>query len=155
MRRLVGRFCEWALSYEREVLVGFSNLYKAMLPRVGYRDDAGFDLYVSEDTYCVPNRDTEVHTGITISARSPLWFEIKSRSSTLRRWGVEVQDAIIDRGYRGEMFAIVLSHTDHPVFIPEGERICQIVPHLILPCRFRYGELLPSARGRRGFGSSG
>jgi len=98
---------------------------------------------------------TEVPSGIAISPKAPVWFEIKARSSTFRNMGLEVLDAVIDHGYRGEMFAIVFNPGPGEVALQPWTRICQIVPHLLLPVRFHWGRVLPSDRGRSGFGSTG
>lgn len=150
VRSLLGRLVEWALSYERRIVVSGPGA----CPRRAHRDDAGYDLQVSRDTWCRSGVVTEIPTGVYLDPRSRVWFEIKSRSSTFRRHGLEVQDAIIDNGYRGEMFAIVYNPSES-VVVRTGERICQIVPHLLLPCRFRFGSLRGSTRGARGFGSTG
>jgi len=154
MRRLLGRFIEWLLAYRHVVVVETKSTYSS-LPSFHYDDDAGFDLFVSRSMTIPPGDVMDVPSGLMLDPKDRLWFEIKARSSTFRKRGLEVQDAVIDRGYRGEMFAIVHNPTTHNVIIKVGERICQIVPHRVIPCKFRYGAVSISARGRRGFCSTG
>jgi deoxyuridine 5'-triphosphate nucleotidohydrolase len=151
-RRSIGRFVEWALGYEREIIC--SGLMSGM-PKAGYPGDAGFDLYTFGRHVVKPCRAAEIHTGVCIDSKAPIWFEIKSRSSTFRKYGLEVQDAIIDNGYRGELYAIVYNPSGEEIEINDHDRICQIVPHLLIPCRFKQGVLGPSDRGTCGFGSTG
>ena len=85
-----------------------------------------------------------------------IWFEIKGRSSTFRHYNVIVLDAIIDNGYRGEMFVQVYNPLDKIVKIPQGSRIAQVIPHLLVPVKFVYKyELSGSKRSNQGFGSTG
>lgn len=151
MRRLIGRIIEWFLSYKHLVIVEGVR----PLPKHSYKDDAGFDLFTSSTTLIPAHKVVEVPADICIESKSRLWFEIKARSSTFRRYGLEVQDAVIDRGYRGKMFAIVYNSKDEDVVVQENERICQIVPHHLIACRFERGQVSRSARGQAGFGSSG
>lgn len=160
VKRAIGQFIEWALSYERTVyFTGFRSGNVGRHDNVPYskhKDDAGYDLFVDRGLEVAPGGVAEVNTGICLAAKARVWFEIKARSSTFKRLGLEVQDAVIDHGYRGEMFAIVHNPTDRTVTIPKNVRICQIVPHMLMPCRFIPADKLPrSARGRKGFGSSG
>ena len=161
VRRILGKAVEWALGYERIVYFtglrrdptepGFTNI-----PWSKHADDAGYDIFVDQQIEIQPGTVAEVHTGICLSAESSIWFEIKSRSSTFKRLGLEVQDAVIDNGFRGEMFAIVYNPTSEVVHIQKDNRICQLVPHLLLPCRFVPADDLPSSsRGTMGFGSTG
>ncbi len=154
LRTLLGKLIEWLLSYKHKVRVQVLSVF-AKLPRVGFKDDAGFDLYSTKPITIQPKQVVDVACGIAFDCRSRVWFEIKARSSTFRKLGLEVQDAIIDRGYRGEMSAIVYNPSDKEVSVSCGDRICQIVPHHLVPCKFEFGELSRSDRGRRGFGSTG
>jgi len=159
VRAAIGKIIEWALGYERIVyFTGYrsNDNMNGNVPWAKHNDDAGYDLFVEKYTVIPSQSVAEIPTGIRISTKSRIWFEIKARSSTFKRLGMEVQDAIIDRGYRGEMFAIVYNPTDNEVRIQKDTRICQIVPHLLLPCRFVPADaLLPSKRGEAGFGSTG
>jgi len=154
LRSFIGKILEWFLNYNHLVVVSRTD-FVARLPKGQYSDDAGYDLYVSNDTTIPAGAVGEVPSGIILDPRTKIWFEIKARSSTFRKRGLEVQDAVIDRGYRGEMFAIVYNPSDKPIEVKKGERICQIVPHRLIPCKFTFGDLSQSDRGIEGFGSSG
>lgn len=151
MRRAVGRVIEWFLRYEHVVSFKTDN----QRPRTGYVGDAGYDLYVSRDIDVPPRSVVDIPTGVYIDPKDWIWFEIKARSSTFKKRGMEVQDAIIDRGYRGEMFAVVHNPSDVVIKVKKDERICQVVPHRLIPCKFVSDGLSSSDRGLGGFGSSG
>ena len=156
-RKILGKAVEWALGYEREVI--FAGFYmvgeNSCAPRRSHSDDAGYDVYVSERTVILSHQVKEVPSGIAVDPKARIWLEIKARSSTFHKLGLEVLDAVIDRGYRGDLFAVVYNPGGTPVIIEPGMRICQLVPHLLLPCKFKAGKLSFSDRMQRGFGSSG
>lgn len=167
IRRTLGRLIEWVLGYEREVYFtdeGYwvwdeanqSHWNMTGKPYKKHESDAGYDLFINKPVHCKPQTVTEIPSGICVDPKSRIWFEIKSRSSTFHRLHLEVLDAVIDNGYRGELFAIVYNPNDYPILLDPGMRICQIVPHLIVPCRFRMvKQLSDSDRGVGGFGSTG
>jgi dUTP pyrophosphatase len=164
LRKLLGRLIEWALGYEHEIEYvgsswpgGFKGLRGVReAPHRKYDDDAGYDLYASETVTIMPGKITEVPSGIRISPKDQLWMEIKSRSSTFVKRNLYVQDAVIDRGFRGDLFCIVHNPTSESVTIVQGERICQVIPHRLIPCTFvKRDELPKSGRDTNGFGSTG
>ncbi len=162
-RRLFGRLIEWALCYEHQIEFvgdyfdgGFKGLDIFSTPYRKYNDDAGYDLCAAEMVTIGPGETKDVPSGIRISSKSMLWFEIKSRSSTFSRRNLYVQDAVIDRGWRGDLKCIVHNPNSEPAVIQIGERLCQIVPHRLIPCTFVKVDRLPeSDRGEKGFGSTG
>lgn len=156
LRRKIGELLEWFLTYNHEVKISCDE--GAQLPFRKYAGDAGYDLYAYEDLGLPPHSTADVRSGVYLDSKSQLWLEIKARSSTLKVKELEVVDAVIDRGYRGEMLAIVHNPTGKNKFIRKGERIAQIVPHHLIPLQFRTcekHELSPSDRAMNGFGSSG
>ena len=120
-----------------------------------YNGDAGYDMIVSCDITIRPGQVIDVPTNLHMDPRDKIWFEIKSRSSTFAKLGLEVQDAVIDRGYRGDMFAITFNPNGHEVHLKRGDRIAQVIPYRLIPVKFKVGKLSKSNRGEGGFGSSG
>ena len=127
------------------------------VPTKAYPGDTGWDLYVSRDVVIPARSFTDVHTDIAIAMPEGLWGRITGRSSTLRKYGLLVNEGIIDNGYRGELFIGVFNLTDHDRFIPAGIRIAQLILHwLIEDLRWEPTMILPpSQRQDKGFGSSG
>jgi len=98
----------------------------------------------------------DIPTGTFVEPVDRFWLSVVGRSSTFRALGVLVNVAIIDRGYRGEIFGVVYNFSKKPVRIASGTRICQVVPHLLVPVKFVCVESLSkSDRGTDGFGSTG
>ena len=154
IRRLLGKMIEWAMGYSRTVHVSLGN-GSSILPRIGYRGDAGYDLYTNKWILIDPKCHAMISTGVYIDPKAPIWFEMKARSSTMKRHGLEIIDAIIDKDFRGELFAIAYNPTDKQITIPSFARLAQIVPHHLIPVNFKLKTLSKSNRGNRGLGSSG
>lgn len=123
-----------------------------------YGGDAGWDLYVSEDTTIPPGAVVDVPCGIAIEMPPGYWGRVTGRSSTLRNRGLQVQDAVIDNGFAGEIFAQVKSMTHSTVKIAAGERLAQFVFAPIFSDSWNIeivDALADSPRGARGFGHTG
>lgn len=127
-------------------------------PRRGYRDDAGFDLFVTEDTIIKPGEFVDIPCGVAVQFPDGVWGMITGRSSTLRDRGLLVAQGIIDHGYTGPLFAGVQNLTDRDVIVYAGDRVAQLIlfPQVtetvgvaVVP------ELGVTERGARGFGSTG
>jgi dUTP pyrophosphatase len=141
---------------------------RAVLPTRAHDDDVGFDLYTladSEIPVAVPGSPTpafrDVATGLAIELPFGLWGRIVGRSSTIRKRGLYVVEGTIDPGFRGELYVGVINMTGLPVFVAAGERLGQFIPTAVPyggGCVWEIEEtasLSDSARGEKGFGSSG
>lgn len=130
----------------------------AMLPTRAFPDDAGLDLYVLCDTEVPAGKFVDVPCGVAVELPTWAWGFLTGRSSTLRKRGLLVSTAIIDCGYRGELFAGAQNLTNQTVTVARGERIAQLIvmPNLtqfLVP--EWYERLQVHNRGVNGFGSSG
>ena len=100
-----------------------------------------------------------VGTGIAVAIPDGYAGLVTPRSGLAARHGISVVNGpgLVDSGYRGELQAILLNTDLRESFTVEpGMRIAQLVlvpvasVHLV-----EVGELITSARGESGFGSSG
>lgn len=128
------------------------------LPTRAHPGDAGFDLYTLEDTVCKPGAFTPVHTGIHVQVPWDYYYIVCGRSSTSLKRGLQVNDAVIDAGYTGELFANVFNPGEEDVLVREGERVAQFLIHrrTASEVEFEQVEALDEhKRGTAGMGSSG
>lgn len=127
----------------------------ATLPTRAHADDAGMDLYSLEDITLIPGEGKVSRTGIALSIPPGHVGLVADRSSMAKR-GVKTAGGIIDAGYRGEIHIVLWNIAREPIELKRGERIAQL---LILPIRTpavrEVAELDDTARGEKGFGSSG
>lgn len=144
---------------ERQTLE-FANLgqagHQVTIPTKAHAGDAGWDLYVAEDTRVRAGEFVDVPCGVGCALPTGTWGLLTGRSSTLRNRGLLVHQGVIDEGYRGELFAGVFNLTREDVLVEAGARIAQLI---VVPMHAHAGvfvdQLRPGEREARGFGSSG
>ena len=130
----------------------------AHIPQKAHEDDAGFDLYASEDFLLKAHGFGCVPTAIAIELPAGTEAQVRPRSGLAAKFGVTVLNApgTIDAGYRGEVKVILINHGDEDFAISAGMRIAQLVISPVLPAAFiEVDALEDSVRGEGGFGSSG
>lgn len=122
--------------------------------------DAGYDLPA-----CLPDGSITIEpqtrgvipTGIHIELPRGWWASIEARSST-SKYMLICPKGVIDEGYRGELFAVLINVGKEPVTINDGDRFVQLIPHRRMSYTatlMEVDELAPSERGDSGFGSTG
>lgn len=128
----------------------------AVTPSKAYNGDAGWDLYSSQDVVIPAGQSVDVEIGIAIELPVGAWCHILPRSSTLRKHKLNVISAVIDCGYRGQLFVMAQNIGSHDVVIKHGHRLAQLILHQVWPAEWEEkDELSPSERGSNGFGSTG
>lgn len=124
--------------------------------RHGHDGDAGIDLPASKPVEIWPQTWVNVPCDVCIELPRGTWGWIVGRSSTFFRKHLLVNPAVIDNGYRGELFVCVFNPTSDVYNVQEGERLAQLVPMLLVPVGLkRVDQLSTTARGDQGFGSTG
>lgn len=130
----------------------------AHIPQKAHEDDAGFDLYASEDYTLKAHGFGCVPTALSIELPEGYEAQVRPRSGLAAKYGVTVLNApgTIDAGYRGELKVILINHGEQDFAITAGMRIAQLIVSPVLPARFVEAAVLAeSDRGDGGFGSSG
>lgn len=130
----------------------------AHIPQKAHEDDAGFDLYASEDFLLKAHSFGCVPTAISMELPRGTEAQVRPRSGLSARHGITVLNApgTIDAGYRGEVKVILINHGDNDFEITAGMRIAQLVISSVINASFvEVSSLDRSDRGEGGFGSSG
>lgn len=144
---------EWLFTYHYEIICDKNG----KIPRRVYHDDAGYDLYISESVIIAPFDKKDISTGIFCNSAIPAWMFLTGRSSTLMKYGLVVDNGIIDGGYTGELFIKIINTKNEEVYLKKGTRIGQIIiiPHTSIKF-FSVGKFSSEKiRGYNGFGSTG
>jgi dUTP pyrophosphatase len=127
----------------------------ATLPTVAHPgEDIGFDLYASEDVVIPARGMVPVPTGIAIEFVPKAGGVVKTRSSMAKK-RLMCNAGVIDAGYRGEVLVIMENLSDSDYEIRRGDKIAQLLEHPFLAEEVVEEELTETARGAKGFGSSG
>lgn len=130
----------------------------AHIPQKAHEDDAGFDLYASEDFLLKAHSFGCVPTAISMELPRGTEAQVRPRSGLAARHGITVLNSpgTIDAGYRGEVKVILINHGDNDFEITAGMRIAQLVISSVINASFvEVSSLDRSDRGEGGFGSSG
>lgn len=122
-------------------------------PTRKYKDDAGLDLYIHEDTIIYPGETLYLTSYTRFELADNYCVQIITRSSTFKN-RVSVIPTIIDKGYTGYVSTVVSNYNSYPVTIRAGSRLAQAL--LTKYDLFdNEGEASINIRGNNGLGSSG
>ena len=146
-----------------QVLVTLVNQGQGLeIPRRHSAGAAGMDLLAAvapgAPLTIAPRERILVPTGLAISLPEGFEAQIRPRSGLALTHGVTVLNApgTIDCDYRGEIGVILVNHGSAPFEISRGDRIAQLVVAPVVAAELVEVESLEeSARGSRGFGSTG
>jgi len=144
----------YLFSYDYDLVL----LEGGRMPTRAYKNDAGYDLYVTRAVTIPAGKIVNIPTGVACKSKRPAWIMLTGRSSTLVKYGLMVNDAVIDGDYTGELSMKVYNTTKAPVHIPPHARLGQIIvlPHTQVKFSFKDKlHVKKGGRGTRGFGSSG
>lgn len=130
---------------------------QATVPTKVNESDAGYDLYcVDEKHKIAPHSQVLINTGIAMQIPDGCVGLIWPRSGLAAKNGIDVFAGVIDSGYRDEIKVILYNSSDKYCFIDRGDRIAQILIQKVENYAIEeVDNLNDSARGLRGFGSSG
>ena len=129
-------------------------------------ENAGFDLYVPEDTTFTPGEKKLVSMRVKVKVikinydilPTGVHYWMPPRSS-ISKTGLMLCNSIgvIDASYRGELMAFLWNTTDKEVTVKKGDRLVQIVaPDMGWIKEVKVVDVLDATeRGEGGFGSSG
>ena len=121
-----------------------------------FKGDAGYDMYTSRVVTIPAGGMAAIPTNVKIALPSGTWGMLVGRSSSFMKRLLLVQTAIIDNGFRGELFAMVKNLNDKPVTIQKKERLFQLIlMPLITPETVEGITSQVTPRGTKGFGSTG
>jgi dUTP pyrophosphatase len=129
---------------------------RALRPTRSFPDDAGLDLYITDDLALAPGEFRDIDTGWAIKIADGYWGSVKARSSTFFKRKLVVHEGTIDAGYTGRLSIGVHNPGENFVELRTGDRIAQLVLiPLIIHSIEIVTELPKTMRGPEGFGSTG
>ena len=132
----------------------------AKLPTYGTPEAAGADLYacLENPIEVRPGETVWIPTGVALEVPKGCAGLIYARSSLGTKRGLAPANkvGVVDSDYRGEITVVLLNHGDKTQIIENGERIAQfVITPVITPVYTEVEELTDTARGDKGFGSTG
>jgi len=132
---------------------------EAKVPAYQTNGSAGLDLHacLDEPIEIPVGQILRISCGIAIEIPIDHEGQIRSRSG-LALNGITVAHGVgtVDCDYRGELGVILLNNGDSPFIVEHGDRIAQLVISPVARVDpFIADDLTPTARGVKGFGSTG
>lgn len=126
-----------------------------VIPTYAYQDDAGMDLYSTEDIEIPPGSRAKVGTGIAVELPVGYASLIWDKSGVSLKKGLKSLGGVIDSGYRGEVFVSFANISKESVNVQKGEKIAQLLIQKVERPMIEVSEdLSQSHRGSNSFGSS-
>ena len=142
----------------------------AIMPTHENHNDAGYDIYSSEEKVIKPKSRELIGTGVKwepiIEPFEKTYFDmlglsvyadIRDRSGNALKKGLTVLGGIVDFDYRGEIKVILYNTSEEDIVISKHDKIAQIIftPCIIARQIENVQEVSQTKRGSNGFGSSG
>jgi dUTP pyrophosphatase len=130
----------------------------AELPRRGFSDDVGLDLFASEAMRVPVQQFRDVPAGVICNLPPGMWGYITSRSSTMRKHRLWVTPGVIDPSFRGELFVGIWNVGGATHDVKVGDRLGQLILlPAVTPVPVWDHTVTPgiTERGALGFGSTG
>lgn len=132
------------------------------IPSRSYDGDAGIDLPIilpddelEHGKIIWENERVMLHTGLMVEFPVGYHGRIIHRSSTEKRSRLRIVEGVID-DYRGELMVQVHNGNSSKVEVYHGQKLAQLIVIRSAPFTIEIAEeLRPSARGNKGYGSSG
>jgi len=132
----------------------------AKLPEKNHKDpktgDAGFDLFVVEDTVIPCNSSAIVPVGLKLGFVTPgYWFRIEARSGLGFKKSLQPHFGVIDNSYRGDLSVKVYNLSNEDQVIKKGQGAAQLIPYEMISTDISFtDEVSDGERGEKGLGSS-
>lgn len=133
---------------------------ESQLPHYGTEGAAGADVRSSleNDLVIEPGDSALIPTGLRFEIPEGYEIQVRPRSGLAFKHQVTVLNTpgTIDHDYRGELKVILINHGKEPFSVTPGMRLAQIVVAPVTRGQFTcVKELVETARGAGGFGSTG
>lgn len=128
------------------------------LPSYAHPGDAGLDIRSAEEVILQPGERALLGTGFAMALPEGYAAFVQPRSGLAAKHGISIVNTpgLIDCHYRGEVKVILVNLGREPFRVNKGDRIAQMVIQRVERAEVLEVEKLEdTARGERGFGSTG
>ena len=125
-------------------------------PSYAHPFDAGMDLFSRERVVLRPGERAMIATGIALEIPEGCVGHVWDKSGLSMKHGVKTLGGVIDSGYRGEIMVGMVNLSATEYVFEKQDKVAQIVIQKVEhPSIKIVAELESSARGEKGFGSTG
>jgi|SRR3989344_1672609 len=129
---------------------------EAKLPAYAHSNDAGMDLYSLEEVEVPPGESRRIRSGVTMEIPEGYVGLCWDKSGLSMNHGIKVLAGVIDSGFRGELVMAVINLGKEAYTFKKGDKVMQMLMQKVEQVEItEVNELSDSARGEKGFGSTG
>ncbi len=127
-----------------------------MVPQYAHRGDAALDLFASEAVTLAPMERKAIPTGIAMEIPEGFVGLIWDKSGLSMKNGLKTLGGVVDSTYRGEVLVGMINLSQEAYTFEAGHKIAQMIIQKKEDVLVEeMTELSDTARGERGFGSTG
>jgi len=118
--------------------------------------DVGYDIFAVESIQIAPGDSVVVPVGLQLAFMTAgYWFRIEARSGLGFKKSLQPHFGVIDNPYRGDLGVKVYNLSDKVQSIEKGTACAQLIIYKMISAEIGWtDQIVPTARGDRGFGSS-
>ncbi|MCX6795291.1 MAG: dUTP diphosphatase [Candidatus Falkowbacteria bacterium] len=128
---------------------------EAKIPDRAHPNDAGYDLFASENYSIPPYGQVKINTGIKMAIPAGFAGLIWDKSG-LAAQGLKTMGGVIDADYRGEIIVVAKNLTEDFFHITEGQKVAQIIIQEIGQVKMTESKIEDETDRKNGsFGSTG
>ena len=128
----------------------------AKIPQYAHHDDAGMDLFCTEEVTLKPGERLQIKTGIAMEIPDGYVGLIWDKSGLSQKFGLKTLGGVVDSGYRGEIMIGMYNLGAEPYVFEVGHKVAQmLIQKVEQPEIVEVEELSESVRGDNAFGSTG
>jgi dUTP pyrophosphatase len=136
--------------------VKVKRLGETKLPSYAHEGDAGMDFYSTEDYVLKPGERHSFETKIAMEIPHGYVGLVWDKSGISRKQGIKILGGVVDSTYRGEIVMSLVNLGQDPYVVKKGDKIAQMLIQPVEHVKIEeVKELNDSARGEKGFGSTG
>jgi len=130
----------------------------AIIPMYSHKEDAGMDLFSTEEVTISSGTWALVKTGISIELPHGYEAQVRSKSGLALKSGIFVLNSpgTVDENYRGEICVILMNMSKTDYKVEKNQKIAQMVINKVEHLEIELvDEMSKTSRGEGGFGSTG
>jgi dUTP pyrophosphatase len=127
----------------------------AKLPTYAHPGDVGMDLYAMEEVTIAPMGHYRFFHGFALEFPEGYAAIVKDKSSISKAY-LHTMGGVFDAGYRGEYNTHLVNLGSEPYTVEVGDKVSQLIIYPVAIAELEETDTLSeSARGEKGFGSTG
>ena len=129
---------------------------EAKIPSYAHPGDAGMDLYALDEVLVPVGKVARIRTGIAIEIPTGYVGLCWDKSGLSMNSGIKVLAGVVDSSFRGELVLAVINLGGEDYTFKKGDKVMQmLIQPVESPEIVEANELSDTARGEKGFGSTG